>query len=157
MILCILGSGGHTSELLTLIQDIESQFIFICSKDDNLSAIKAMKRYPNAKIYTIMRPRLPAQPIVYAIPRILASFFSSLFVAFQIFLNYNIKVVIGNGPGICVLLFLIFRILGMNTVYVESFARVNSLSLTGKLVKHYCRNFIVQWKRNGELAMEWIV
>ena len=157
MILCVLGSGGHTSELLTIIQDIKSEFIFVASSNDTLSIVKAKQKYPNCKIYTVIRPRLPAQPLIFAIPRIMASVIHTFIIIMQIYFTNSIKVVIGNGPGICVLIFFIFRILCVQTVYVESFARVKSLSLTGKIVKKYCNHFIVQWQENEGIHMEWIV
>eukprot|EP00835_Amoeboradix_gromovi_P005054 NODE_441_length_8548_cov_0.413185.p3 type:complete len:158 gc:universal NODE_441_length_8548_cov_0.413185:3277-2804(-) len=157
MILCILGSGGHTTELFTLIQSIDSEFVFIGSRGDLLSRIKSMREHPNAKYYTIIRPRLPAQHIIASLPRMLVSFLHTLLVVALIKSNHRIKVVIGNGPGICVFIFFLFRLLRTTTVYVESFARVNSLSLTGKIVKKFSSYFIVQWKENEGLAMEWVV
>jgi beta-1,4-N-acetylglucosaminyltransferase len=64
-------------------------------------------------------------------------------------------VLIVNGPGTCVVLVLVSwirRILGLDhtrIIYVESFARVKSLSLSGKLVKPFVDTFVVQWPQAG--------
>ncbi|KAI0769714.1 oligosaccharide biosynthesis protein Alg14-like protein [Trametes elegans] len=56
-----------------------------------------------------------------------------------------------NGPGTCIILCLaalINRILGLKSprlIYVESFARVRRLSLSGKLSRGLVDRFIVQW------------
>jgi len=66
--------------------------------------------------------------------------------------------IIANGPGTAVIVILaslilrFFNIKGANsrgkckTVYVESFARVTSLSLSGKLLWRVVDRFIVQWE-----------
>ncbi|QRV80592.1 hypothetical protein RhiJN_08607 [Ceratobasidium sp. AG-Ba] len=56
-----------------------------------------------------------------------------------------------NGPGTCFILALVVyinRFLGLSSprvVYVESFARVESLSLSGQLVQPLADRFLVQW------------
>eukprot|EP00834_Sanchytrium_tribonematis_P002845 NODE_96_length_20709_cov_1.429161.p14 type:complete len:159 gc:universal NODE_96_length_20709_cov_1.429161:15575-16051(+) len=158
MILCILGSGGHTSEMFSLIEDIDSKLIFIASKDDQLSQFKAKQKYPNSKIYTIIRPRLPAQSLLLALPRIIVSLIHTIYVVARIFYNNrNIKITLGNGPGLSLLVLLISKLCGASTVYVESFARVKTLSLSGKIAKHVVDHFIVQWKENEGKSMEWIL
>lgn len=64
-------------------------------------------------------------------------------------------VLIINGPGTCVVLVLVSwirRVLGLEytkIIYVESFARVKSLSLSGKLVRPFVDTFVVQWPEAG--------
>ncbi|KAJ9105950.1 hypothetical protein QFC19_003284 [Naganishia cerealis] len=56
-----------------------------------------------------------------------------------------------NGPGTCVVVVLAYKLLRMlgqpspEVIYVESFARVTSLSLSGKILKNVVDRFIVQW------------
>ncbi|WFD29026.1 N-acetylglucosaminyldiphosphodolichol N-acetylglucosaminyltransferase [Malassezia sp. CBS 17886] len=68
-------------------------------------------------------------------------------------------VLLMNGPATCVPIGLVIRALrvaGIPTpriVYIESFARVNSLSLTGKVMKHLADRFAVQWRTaDGDAA-----
>ncbi|KAI0058090.1 oligosaccharide biosynthesis protein Alg14 like protein [Artomyces pyxidatus] len=61
------------------------------------------------------------------------------------------EVLIFNGPGTCFVLCLaafLNRFLGLPSprmIYIESFARVKSLSLTGKLLRPIVDSFVVQW------------
>lgn len=63
------------------------------------------------------------------------------------------ELVLTNGPGTCVpLLWLVWlaRLMGAlpaatYLVYVESVCRVQSLSLSGRLVYPICDRFVVQW------------
>ena len=53
--------------------------------------------------------------------------------------------VISTGAGVAVPFLLLGRLLGMRTVYVESVARIDGLSLTGRLVYPFVHRFYVQW------------
>lgn len=60
-------------------------------------------------------------------------------------------VVVTNGPGSAVLMMMVvvgLRFLGLaetRTIYVESFARVKRLSLSGRLLYWVVDRFLVQW------------
>jgi len=64
-------------------------------------------------------------------------------------------VLILNGPGTCFLLCIavyINKFLGLQApsiIYVETFARVRSLSLSGKLIRPFADRFVTQWPRPG--------
>lgn len=59
--------------------------------------------------------------------------------------------ILTNGPGtaviICGIAYILkfFGILTTRIVYIESLARVEDLSLSGKLLRPICNRFIVQW------------
>ncbi|KAF8554159.1 glycosyltransferase family 1 protein [Imleria badia] len=56
-----------------------------------------------------------------------------------------------NGPGTCVTLcaaVVVNKLLGLphpKMIYVESYARVQSLSLSGKILRYFVDRFLVQW------------
>ena len=151
MILVILGSGGHTSEMLRLIDGVHGSKMYICSYGDEMS-----KRRVN-NVIELVRPRLPAQPLLFAIPRVILSVLHTIYLMIYLKWTTKIDLVIGNGPGLCVMIFIMSRLMGIKTLYVESFARVYSLSLTGQLLQYISIYFIVQWKENKGTVMEWIV
>jgi beta-1,4-N-acetylglucosaminyltransferase len=59
-------------------------------------------------------------------------------------------VILSTGAGVCVPFFWVGRVLGRRCVYLESLARVESVSLTGRLVYPVANEFMVQW-RGAEL------
>lgn len=65
--------------------------------------------------------------------------------------NIRPDLIICNGPGTCVpicysaWLLRILRIKSVKIIFVESFCRVKSLSLSGKLLYPIVDKFIVQW------------
>jgi len=65
-------------------------------------------------------------------------------------------ILILNGPGTCFVLCItvyLNKFFGLQTplvIYVESFARVKSLSLSGKLIRPLADRFILQWEESRD-------
>lgn len=187
----VLGSGGHTAEMMSLLRDIDVERYthrsYIISSGDSFSASKAQEierllqskltgstRDPSAmgqtetatgtwNIETVPRAREIHQPL-YTTP------FSSLrcFLGCLGVLRVAAKtskaapgqypdVIIANGPATAVMVILaaavlkyfgIAPVLKMKIIYVESWARVKTLSLSGKLLlkMRICDRFLVQWE-----------
>ncbi|KAI9449794.1 glycosyltransferase family 1 protein [Lactarius psammicola] len=172
-----LGSGGHSSEALTLVSTLDfSRYTprtYLVSEGDSLSATKAiaLERLKAAtepslastpligeyRILTIPRARRVHQNLltlpVTALRSLLVSFYYVTLAprllgdSFRV----DVDVLLLNGPGTCFVLCVaayINQFLGLPSprlVYVETFARVRTLSLTGKLLRPIVDRFIVQW------------
>jgi len=160
-----LGSGGHTSEALTLVSALDfSRYYprtYIISEGDGLSAqkvrdleaskSKTMKVHiasaaPQYTLITIPRARRVHQSLLATPPTALYSLASCIYHVtilplMQTRISPFAEVLLLNGPGTCLTLCIatyINRFLGLPSprlVYVESFARVQSLSLSGKLLR----------------------
>ncbi|KAJ2170611.1 metalloprotease [Coemansia sp. RSA 518] len=159
MTLCVvLGSGGHTAEMMRLLQGVEfdryMQRLYVVGDSDALSLdqIGIVERRGNTYneeyfVERVPRSREVGQPWLttpLSVARCLVRTAS-------IFLDYRPDVVLCNGPGNCVVacvVALVPRILGLKRIpiiYVESFARVRTLSLSGKILYLLADRFIVQW------------
>ena len=53
--------------------------------------------------------------------------------------------IISSGAAIAVPFFVVGKLLGAKTVYVEVFDRVDAPTLTGRLVRRFTDLFVVQW------------
>ncbi|KLO15397.1 oligosaccharide biosynthesis protein Alg14 like protein [Schizopora paradoxa] len=156
-----LGSGGHTSELLSLLSDLDFSRYFprtyIVSDGDALSARKAQDFENNKsnkkgsyEIFTIPRARRVHQSLFSTPPTALRSL---LVCVYHMMYTGQLSsdVLLLNGPGTCFVLCIsayVNRFMGLPSpklIYIESFARVNSLSLSGKLLRPFVDKFIVQW------------
>ncbi|PAV18498.1 glycosyltransferase family 1 [Pyrrhoderma noxium] len=162
-----LGSGGHTSEALSLVSSLDfSRYTprkYIISEGDSLSAQKASDLEQDAasksennptsyEIVVVPRARQVHQPLITTPPTALWSLLSVM--KLLLFSGGSCSfsdILLLNGPGTCFILCLavyILRFFGIPTprlIYVESFARVNTLSLSGKLLRPVVDRFIVQW------------
>ncbi|EKM54398.1 glycosyltransferase family 1 protein, partial [Phanerochaete carnosa HHB-10118-sp] len=152
-----LGSGGHTSEALVLLSALDFDRYcprkYFVSQGDILSAKKAItlesERASGPASYTIITiPRarrvhqsLLTTPLSSAISLMACIYHATIspLLSGKPFAD----VLLVNGPGTCVMLCLavyLNKFLGLPSsklIYVESYARVNRLSLSGKILKPF--------------------
>mmetsp|Transcript_31429 Transcript_31429/g.82430 ORF Transcript_31429/g.82430 Transcript_31429/m.82430 type:complete len:253 (+) Transcript_31429:433-1191(+) len=152
--LVVLGSGGHTTEMLRLLGALNLQSYtprtYVYAETDRMSPTKlaAFERnrvdYVTRVIPRAREVRQGAVGTIFGSARALAA-------AVPMVLRGMPDLVLTNGPGTCIPLCIaayIPRLLGMKRiqiVYVESICRVTTLSMTGKLLYPFCDGFIVQW------------
>ncbi|XP_037682511.1 UDP-N-acetylglucosamine transferase subunit ALG14 homolog [Choloepus didactylus] len=158
-VLVVAGSGGHTTEILRLLGNLSSAYSprhYIFADTDEMSAHKIdsfeLDRadiYPGTKYTTHRIPRSREVQQSW-LSTVLTTLYSMLY---SLPLTYKLKpdLVLCNGPGTCVpicISALLLGILGIKKViivYVESICRVETLSLSGKILYHLSDYFIVQW------------
>lgn len=154
--LVVLGSGGHTSEMLHMIRQLDASnyhpMIFVVASTDHTSLERLKATMPsnfqksNNQIYTIPRSREVGQSY-------LTSLFTTIYALFHamgLVIRIRPQLLLCNGPGTCVPLVLaawMIRILGFpcKLVFCESYCRVQTLSLTGKILYHGVDLFLVHW------------
>lgn len=152
-ILCI-GSGGHTTELLRLVKNLNSDKyqprLYVLADNDVSSEVKIHKMENASGHYTLSR-----------IPRsrnVKQSYFSSVGSTLLATLHtvpvvYRFKpdVLFCNGPGTCVPVCIVAFLLrclfltDCRIVFIESICRVRTLSLTGKILQYFADIVVVQW------------
>ncbi|KAK2197180.1 Oligosaccharide biosynthesis protein Alg14-like [Babesia duncani] len=167
----VLGSGGHTREMIEILNTLEFEhveFDFISGTRDFFSKnlISTLFTHPwitripcdlkddilESRIYKIPPPRAFGCFIIESILTTIYSSILSLFILFKLQPN----LILSNGPGIAVPVCYTARILrfigliNCKIAYIESFARVTSLSLTGKFLYHVVDEFIVMWPQLKE-------
>ncbi|KAI8064235.1 UDP-N-acetylglucosamine transferase subunit ALG14 [Gongronella butleri] len=157
--LVFLGSGGHTEEMTRLLKALDTQKyaprIYVVAYNDRLSAEKAialeqtLQGKPDADVQLHRIPR--ARDVGQSLASVPASFANAFFYASQLVAKARPDLMILNGPGSCLPLVVMayaLRFMGIKKttlVYVESFARVEGLSLTGRLLYGWVDLFVVQW------------
>lgn len=65
--------------------------------------------------------------------------------------DYQPDVVISNGAGVAVPFFVVATLIGIPTVYLEVYDRIDSRTMTGKLVQPLATRFCVQWPEQQDL------
>lgn len=65
--------------------------------------------------------------------------------------DYRPDIVVSNGAGVAVPFFAVARWAGVPTVYVEVYDRIDSRTLTGRLVRPFTTSFLVQWPEQQQL------
>ena len=164
-LLAVAGSGGHTAELLQLLTaataapSSKSSCVsfstrhYIVANTDSMSQDKielfetTRKTETNVVISKIPRAREVGQSYLTSI---LTTVYSQLFCIPHV-LRARPDILLVNGPGTCIpvcMFVFLLRVIGMcrgRIVYVESICRVNTLSLSAKILVFFADHVLVQW------------
>jgi len=154
--LVILGSGGHTSEMLRMLKGVDRDKYktkFVIANSDSYSENQLADFIgtisPEEWIDRLPRSRNVGQSYFTSIFTTIIAFFFSII----LFFKEMPDIILCNGPGTCVplcIVALIMRCLFIKKskiIYVESLARVQTLSLSGKILYHVADYFLVQWNQ----------
>jgi len=138
-ILAILGKGGHTTQMLSLLREMPKDFeySYVICQEDPISEKKI-----DGTVYKVNMPSIEGDSNFMKIVRTLRTIFQ----AATALIKDNPHVVISAGPGVGVIFSYIGKFLGKKVVFIESWARVSSKSDSGKLVYPIADLFFVQWK-----------
>ncbi|OXB66187.1 hypothetical protein ASZ78_012986 [Callipepla squamata] len=166
-------AGGHTTEILRLLSCLSESYsprCYILADSDKMSEAKIRsfeqkraERFSNSQFTLDRIPRsrevrqswtssvlTTAYSILYSLP-LTYKLKPDLVEESQILREQHHNQILCNGPGTCVpvcISALLLGLLGMKRaiiVYVESICRVETLSLSGKILYYFSDYFIVQW------------
>lgn len=134
--ICFAAStGGHFEQLLMLKPLMEKYHSFVVTEETLYRAeVKGQKMY-----YMKMVNRRE----VSFLSRMLINTFRSL----KIYLQEKPDIVICTGVLAMIPICLIAKLAGKKLIYIESFAKVTSPTLTGKLLYKFADQFYVQWEQ----------
>jgi UDP-N-acetylglucosamine:LPS N-acetylglucosamine transferase len=85
-------------------------------------------------------------PTTRNIPNLLRNFA----VAVRVMRSFRPDVVISTGAGVAVPFFVLAKLFGARTVYLEVYDRIDSPTLTGRLCRPLADLFLVQWEAQRE-------
>jgi beta-1,4-N-acetylglucosaminyltransferase len=75
----------------------------------------------------------------------------NLVLAWRVLRRERPHVVVSDGAGVALPFFTVGKLLGMKTVYVEVYDRIDSRTLTGRLCYPFTDLFCVQWEEQRAL------
>ncbi|WP_394916327.1 PssD/Cps14F family polysaccharide biosynthesis glycosyltransferase [uncultured Robinsoniella sp.] len=127
-------SGGHYEQLLMLRPLMEVYDSFIITEKTNYQTNQG-----SGKIYYL--PQINRREIL-AFFKIIIIILKSL----AIYLREKPDIIICTGVLAMVPMCLLGKIFGKKVIYIESFAKVTSATLTGKFVYKFADQFYVQWE-----------
>ena len=155
--LVVLGSGGHTSEMLRLISVLDGNkykpIMFMVADTDKYSVNKLNNMKCDQNILVVPRSREVRQSWISTI---LTTLMATAYCLILLWKNRP-KLLLCNGPGTCVppclVAWLFNKFLRKKTkiVFVESICRIKTVSLSGKILRYFADICLVQWQ---ELAKQ---
>jgi len=161
-VLIVLGSGGHTAEMLALAESLDhskyTPVTWVLADTDKTSLPRLEREKSTAK-KGLLLSEVDSYEVIPRSREVGQSYVTSVWSTLKatakgvsIVLRSRPDIVLVNGPGTCVPIIVGAVILRVfygsgypKLVFIESFCRVKSLSLTGKLLYPIADRFIVQW------------
>lgn len=149
--LVILGSGGHTAEMLQLTRTLDgdkySPRTYVHADTDVFSADHAARQDPDGALASVPRAREVGQSWISTTWTTAAATLRSCLLLAKV----RPDLILCNGPGTCVPFCLLSwlgnkaGLSGTKIVFVESICRVETLSLSGRILLRFADETLVQW------------
>lgn len=137
-VLFISSTGGHLNELLQLEPMFKKYDSYIITENTK-SNLKLKEEYGKKINFLVYGTK--HKPLTYPF-KLLFNCFKSLFLYFKI----RPKVIITTGAHTAGPMCCIGKIFGSKIIYIETFANINTKTMTGKLIYKFADLFIVQWE-----------
>lgn len=131
--LCLVGSsGGHLSHLYMLkpFWKDKDRFWVTFDKEDARSLLEGEKMYP----------------CHYPTNRNIKNLIRNTIVAWKVLIKERPNLIISAGAAVAVPFFYVGKLFGAKLIYIEVFDRIDSPTLTGRLVYPIADRFIVEWE-----------
>lgn len=134
--LCLCSSaGGHFMQLKQLFKMSEKYNTFILTEKNEIA-----KGY--SKKYKVRYLMQQERKNISFILEFIFNFLKAIYVAIW----YNPDVIISTGAGATTFVCLFIKLLGGKVIYIESFAKINSPTITGRIIYKFADDFYVQWE-----------
>lgn len=136
-VLLVGSSGGHLAQLIALQpwwQDRERAWVTFRTSD-------AMSQLAGESV------DYAYHPTTRNVPNLLRNFI----VAARVLRRRRPEIVVSTGAAVAIPFFLIGRLLGIATVYVEVYDRITSRTVSGRICRPLSSAFFVQWPEQQEM------
>lgn len=141
-LLLVCSAGGHLLQMQGLLEPVFSHYArhWVClAKADSRSLLKDE---------TVTWAYGPTN-------RNIINLLRNLVLAWRVLRRERPSCIISTGAGVAVSFLWLGRLLGSHVIYIESFARSHGLSLTGRLVKPFVHEFIVQHEQMAQPCQQY--
>lgn len=130
----IASSGGHFEQLMMLKPLMNKYESFIVTEKTDYSVVK-----DNQKVYYLKQVNRNEKSFI---PKMI---YNSI-ITMKIFIKEKPDLIISTGALATIPMCIISKLFRKKVIFIESFAKVNSPTLTGKLIYKFADQFYVQWE-----------
>ena len=142
-VMFISSTGGHLSELLQL-DKMFSNYDYTIITEKTKSNLKLKKRFKEKIHFLIYGTK--DHMLVYPF-KLITNCFKSLYY----YLKFRPDYIITTGAHTAGPMCLIGKIFGSKIIYIETFANINTKTITGRLLYPFSDLFVVQWEEMKKL------
>ncbi|MCX7851992.1 MAG: UDP-N-acetylglucosamine transferase subunit ALG14 [Caldilineales bacterium] len=148
-LLIILGAGGHTRQMLRLVELLggEYEYHYVVADYDTVSEHKIVRP---GLVYRVLQPREKRQGRTESAGAVLRKLPLALRQAWQVLDRAQPDAIIGAGPSLQIPFALLARLRRIPHIFIESASRPETLTFTGRLIYHLrlADRFYVQWEHH---------
>lgn len=137
-VLFISSTGGHLSEMM-MLNDLFKKYDYHIITEKTKTTKNLKDKYHERINYLIYGTK--DHPFSYPF-KLLANCFKSVYFYFKIRPDFIVTTGAHTAGPMCCL----GKIFGSRIIYIETFANMNTKTITGKLIYKFADLFIVQWK-----------
>ena len=135
-VIFVCSSGGHLSEMLKL-KKLFNEYDYLLVTEKTEITEKLSNNY-NMEFFKYG----PNKNKIKYIGAVIYNMFKSI----SILIKFKPKTVLTTGAQVGGIMSFFAKLFGKKVIYIESLAKVNSLSVTGKMVYPFANKFYVQWE-----------
>lgn len=135
----IASSGGHLEQIMMLKPLMDKYNSFIVTEKTEYSFDSK-----GEKVYYLRQVNRQEKTFIW-------NSIVNTFKSFEIYRIEKPDVVISTGALATIPICLIAKLHGKKLIFIESFAKVNSPTLTGKFLYKFADQFYIQWKEMQEI------
>jgi UDP-N-acetylglucosamine:LPS N-acetylglucosamine transferase len=139
-LLIVLGDGGHSAEMLQLLDLLGDnyQYNYMMADNDQISESKIKWDGPVYRVLPLRRKRLSDNSLLGPI--------KAIYQQFKVLLQVRPAAILSTGANIAIPVSLFGRLMGAKVIHVETGSRVYAMSSTGKVMYRLANMFFVQWE-----------
>lgn len=135
-VMFISSAGGHLEQLLALKETMES-YDYILVTELNPSTEKLKKNFNNVFFLPFFsRQKKWTYPL---------TFFFICIKSFQILRKTSPDIIVTTGAGGVVPMCVFGKLMRSKIIFIETFSRINTTTISGKICYHLADVFIIQW------------
>ena len=133
--ICFIAStGGHFDQLMMLKLIMDKHYSFIITEKTDYQSVK-----DGRKTYYLKQVNRQEKTWIF---KMIVNTMNSL----KIFIKEKPDIVISTGALVAIPMCLIAKAFRKKLIFIESFAKITSPTLTGKLLYKFADQFYVQWE-----------
>lgn len=139
----------------------EPLVLFVCSSGGHLAQLIPLREWGNShrlRWVTFDTPdatsALAGEDVVtcyYPTTRNIPNLIRNLGLAVKVIRRDRPSLIVSTGAAVAVPFFVLGKLLGIPTVFIEVYDRIDSATLTGKLVRPFTTRYLVQWDEQKTL------
>lgn len=133
--ICFIAStGGHFDQLMMLKPIMDKHNNFIVTEKTTYKSIN-----DGRKMYYLKQVNRTEKTWIFKM-------LANIIISFKIFIREKPDLVISTGALATIPMCIIAKLFRKKLIFIESFAKISSATLTGKLLYKFTDQFYVQWK-----------